>query len=188
MSLRTNVHWFLRTELCYPQYVAQLMRTLDTFGSTRVDLMFEGTWEEDEDAGLQAIVTGNSNGMASNVLLEHVPELIRKDRGYFFSLGTTPLGSKIFHECTSSIPRDVSGNVAPMGPYIQIGHHKLDAGDRSEEYSARISLSIILWGWSHPTDFQQFQGRYFELDVIRKLNADLDAIWGPLERIMYTES
>jgi hypothetical protein len=168
------------------------MRTLEAFGATKVDFMFETEWEEDEEAELQAMLEGGESrhykDMGSHISIRTIPQIILPSRGYFVSVGETPLGVEIFNAATSNIPNEVSNDVAPMGPSICIRRHPLDAGDMYEEYSGRISLSIMLSGWSRPRDFDLFRDLYFQLEVIRKLDADLRAIWGELERIMYTES
>lgn len=85
------------------------------------------------------------------------------------------------------IPAEVRGDFIPCGPVVTVGSHDIfECAEHDEGHLfARATFSFHLWGPGTPNDWNRYRELVFEVPEVQQLQADLEAIAGPLDRCVY---
>jgi hypothetical protein len=189
MSGTTAVEWFSARPLVYPTYVEQLVQTIDLFGAQTLEHLSEEPWDRDEEASFASMfgLVKYPKQLGAKLPVAALRQYIRPQRGYELTLRGGVLSQQLFQASTDAIPLEISNHVAPCAPAMHVGLHNIENGD-SDEDLGRAQVAICLWCGSTPHHLMKFQELWFQLDIVRRLEADITDIWGPLQRTMYTSS
>ena len=86
-----------------------------------------------------------------------------------------------------AIPAGIRGEFLPCNVGIEVGFHDLFECAEEEEgrYIARAFLSVQFSGYSSPNDWGEFQRRVMELPEVLAVQAELEEVTGPLEKVIH---
>lgn len=98
------------------------------------------------------------------------------------SLGEGPRAEVFCEGLNVEIPESIRGDFVPWKPVVSIGHHDIIYGDMSGHIRvAHAVVSITMQCQTTPLNTIEYGRIVFETRAARSLQADLEAICGPLK-------
>lgn len=150
------------------------------------------TWKE-----LQEILSGGDpdyeddwEPLDTEVEPDEVPGYYIEGKLLSVELRDCDVSDKVADAIETRISKSVRGDFVPAGLTIRMGEHDLCENAEHDEgfYFGRATLSLSMFGYSSPNDWEQTRQLILALDEVQNLRRKFEAACGPLQTIVYWDA
>jgi len=124
--------------------------------------------------------------LLSDCTAEEAAVVIKNNLFYEMFFSSKARIGLVMEQHVREISETVRDTFIPCSPSISIGPHDVfDAASEPPQLFGHAMLSIGFFGYGAPHDWQRYRELVFEVPFIKQLQANLEAIVGPLQRCAY---